>query len=607
MPAPATSTASVLSASLSLVVLQVVSRLFSFALNQLLLRSTSPQAFGVATIQLDTLVGTVLFFLREGIRGAVARAGTNDGKGNTAIRRQTFLIPTLLAPVALLACAGFYSLASPAPPPARWASTVLLYSLSVLIELASEPLYLRTLASWQTLTTKRVKVEGFAIFVKAVATLGAVRLLSEPDALLAFGIGQLAYSTTIWVGLYFITRAIGGPGPLSLRIKPQPPGGHYFEPAVLETGWALTKQSVIKQVLTEADKLAVGRFGSSADMGGYAVALNYGSLIARVVFQPLEESSRLYFASLAAAAAAAPKTDSKETSDPAREAAAVDDMSAAPPLSALVPCASYLRLVLFLHTHLALIFVLIAPKFTTPLLHLLLGSKWSRTSAAPILRAYAYSLPFMGLNGITEAFFQAVASPRWIQRGAAWMVVCAAAFATTCWIAVQVCGMGARGLIVANCVNMALRTAFSSYFMVRYFSNALSSYLTAVTSPNATGSGPSSSASTLADKEDQEAVVAIRRALDWRRWTPSLQTVSVCLVTGYIGRRSESMWEAQVMDAQRGHLLTKWEEVVETWRHSMVGFATCLLWLTSAAWSNRSEFLTWIERRQASSMRAKQE
>lgn len=73
MPASPTSTSSsALSASLSLVVLQVVSRLFSFALNQLLLRSTSPHTFGVATIQLDTLIATVLFFVREGLRGAVA-------------------------------------------------------------------------------------------------------------------------------------------------------------------------------------------------------------------------------------------------------------------------------------------------------------------------------------------------------------------------------------------------------------------------------------------------------------------------------------------------------------------------------------------------------
>lgn len=70
--APDTSTGAALSASLSLVALQIGSRLFSFGLNQLLLRATSPDAFGVATIQLDTLLATLLFFLREGLRGAVA-------------------------------------------------------------------------------------------------------------------------------------------------------------------------------------------------------------------------------------------------------------------------------------------------------------------------------------------------------------------------------------------------------------------------------------------------------------------------------------------------------------------------------------------------------
>lgn len=189
-----------------------------------------------------------------------------------------------MTPAALLACAGFYAFSSPstsasAPPP-QWSSTIFLYSLSVLIELVSEPLYLETLASWQTLTTKRVKVEGLAIFVKAVATLAAVRLVvpNESDALLAFGIGQLAYSLTIWIGLYRITRNLGSSASPSWRILPrrQKPSGRYFDQAILETGWALTKQSVIKQLLTEGDKLAVGKFGSEAEMGGYAVALNYG-------------------------------------------------------------------------------------------------------------------------------------------------------------------------------------------------------------------------------------------------------------------------------------------------------------------------------------------
>lgn len=570
MPASSTSTSSsALSASLSLVVLQVVSRLFSFALNQLLLRSTSPHAFGVATIQLDTLIATVLFFLREGFRGAVARAGTNDGKTNAeaaALRRQTLLIPTLLTPAALFACASFYAFSSPstrAPPPPQWSSTIFLYSLSVLIELVSEPLYLETLASWQTLTTRRVKVEGFAIFVKAVATLAAVRFVvpDESDALLAFGVGQLAYSLTIWIGLYRITSNLASSSSPSWQILPrrQQPSGRYFDQAILETGWALTKQSVIKQLLTEGDKLAVGKFGSEAEMGGYAVALNYGSLIARVIFQPLEESSRLYFSSLAAASSSSSSPiDNQVDTKRSTSSGGDDNLPAPPPLSALAPCASYLRLVLLLQTHLALIFTLLAPSFTTPLLHLLLGPKWSRTSTAPIiLRAYAYSLPFLGFNGITEAFFQAVANPSWIQRGAGWMVVCAGAFAATCWIAVQVCGMGATGLIVANCVNMGLRTAFSTYFMVRYFSNALS---------RADATAPRRDAKEQGEEEDRrrqrrrDQISAIRHTLDWRQWTPSLLTLSAFFLGGYACRRSDARWTARVMEGG----LSRWDEVAES-------------------------------------------
>jgi hypothetical protein len=40
--------------------------------------------------------------------------------------------------------------------------------------------------------------------------------------------------------------------------------------------YALTKQSFIKQVLTEGDKLIVSRISPIEDQGGYGLALNYG-------------------------------------------------------------------------------------------------------------------------------------------------------------------------------------------------------------------------------------------------------------------------------------------------------------------------------------------
>ena len=53
----------------------------------------------------------------------------------------------------------------------------------------------------------------------------------------------------------------------------------------------MTGQSLVKHFLTEGDKFLVSRLSPLADQGGYAVAANYGSLVARIVFQPIEETA----------------------------------------------------------------------------------------------------------------------------------------------------------------------------------------------------------------------------------------------------------------------------------------------------------------------------
>ncbi|GAA5980447.1 hypothetical protein JCM11641_003397 [Rhodosporidiobolus odoratus] len=516
----------VLSTTLSLILLQVSSRLLSFGLNQALLRSTSPEAFGLATIKFDTLIGTVLFLLREGIRGAVVRVRSSSSAVNSdpsaRLRAQTLSLPLYLTPLALLSFTVYSSFSTPTPPPPHFTLTLTFYFLSTLIELLFEPLYLHTLQQWESLTTGRVRVEGMAVMVKALVTLAAVKTLAKDEGLLAFGLGQLAYSSTIWVGLAtLVSRAqAAAPSSTSISDRAEKAGdkagwglqrieGLYFDPQITGLGWALTKQSVVKQLLTEGDKLAVGRFGSGQDMGGYAVALNYGSLIARLLFQPLEESSRLYFSTLS---------------------------TPTPSLPTLILASTYLRLLLLLQTHLTLLFIFLAPSYTTPLLHLLLGPTWS-TTAGPILRAYAFSLPFMGLNGLTEAFFQSTASEKWIRRGSGWMCVCAVAFAGT---VATLCGdggegggrgMGAKGLIVANCVNLALRTGFSSVFIWTFFESALSEV----------GKGQGSEGQEQKEEEKRK----VREQLIWKAWTPNVATTLAFGIAGWVVRESEGKWEAE--------------------------------------------------------------
>ena len=61
-----------------------------------------------------------------------------------------------------------------------------------------------------------------------------------------------------------------------------------------------TFSSLLKHVLTEADKIALSFTSSPYDQGIFAVANNYGSLVTRMVLLPIEESARLNFSSLAA-------------------------------------------------------------------------------------------------------------------------------------------------------------------------------------------------------------------------------------------------------------------------------------------------------------------
>ena len=75
-----TMTTELLTTGLSLIGLQLVSRLLTFILNQTLVRVASPEALGTASIQFEVLINTVLFFSREGVRGGLSRTQDEFGR-----------------------------------------------------------------------------------------------------------------------------------------------------------------------------------------------------------------------------------------------------------------------------------------------------------------------------------------------------------------------------------------------------------------------------------------------------------------------------------------------------------------------------------------------
>lgn len=130
--------------------------------------------------------------------------------------------------------------------------------------------------------------------------------------------------------------------------------------------------------------------------------------------------------------------------------------------------------------------------------------------------------------------------------------------------------MGAEGLVVANCVNMAMRMAFSTVFMVRYFGDALRQ-----DEKGKTGEAEGEEPGQGRQKERRRTA----DNLDWRAWTPSFATVVVFVVGGIVCRRSEDVWTEQVMLGQsvggrKGDLL-------ETGKHFAVGAVAGLIGLAT--------------------------
>ena len=191
----ATASANASSTASLLLLLQLGSRLVTFSLNQALLAYTTPAAFGTATVQLEPLLNTVLFLCREGIRAALSRSSPGS---KTAIYK-TSLIPLALGLPLAIAAFSLYgnSVSNEVLSQPYFRAAASLYGLATILELCSEPYFNR--AQVHLDVKLRVSIEGSAVIARAVVTLLVVLYGRERTALLAFGLGQLAYASTLLV------------------------------------------------------------------------------------------------------------------------------------------------------------------------------------------------------------------------------------------------------------------------------------------------------------------------------------------------------------------------------------------------------------------------
>lgn len=460
-----------------LIAAQFFSKLITFSLNQLILRFVGPEVFGT-NAQLELIINTVLFFSREAIRLATQRQ-TLAGKKPDVYRFEGGLVQnTVSGTVQEVINIGFIPILFGIPlscvlsaiylryntnigyeDPRSVKMATIIFAICSVIELAGEPSFL--LFQLKLQFRKRAAFESIAITCRCMLTF----LISLLDAhhsntsIVAFAVGQLAYSTVL-TGLYIyngIKEARMGQYEL---LKPQPVWTEvtssttkeektYFNNNTKTLAASIWLQTIFKHCLTEGDKFLISLLLPITDQGVYAVVMNYGSLIARLLFLPIEEALRNFFSKL---------------------------LSGATPTNSNVELSiSVISTLLRFYSYLSIFAVTFGPVISGYVLQFLISEVWLDTDAPIVLATYACYLPFLAINGALEALVQSVATSSDIKHQSSVMLIFSVSFTIAAYVLMRPLGLGAQGLVLANMFNMAQRIGWCLMWIEHYYSKLLSS------------------------------------------------------------------------------------------------------------------------------------
>lgn len=457
-----------------LILLQLASRLVTFVANQLLVRLLTAPLLGLAT-QLDVYYLSVLFLARESLRVAVQRQpGAAPRSRAHAAQAVVNLghLALVLGLVAAVVLARLYLASAAAATRARphLVLSLRLYAAAALVELLAEPCFV--LMQTRLRFATRAAAESLATLLRCLVVFAAVVAASRRAldlGVLPFALGQLAYAFALLAvylvaglrlasdeGFSLLLRAVGSGADFIL--------GYFYRPTV-SIAASMMAQSLVKHLLTQGDTFLVSMLASVHVQGVYALANSYGGLVARLLLQPVEESSRSYFSRL--------------LSSPAP---AADGAPSAAVLEARRSFVTLTRLYLVLSAAVASVGPFAAPS----LLALVAGSRWAGVGAGDVLATYCLYVPFLALNGLAESFVASVATERQVHRQSLWMAAFSVAFAASAYTLMRVYPLGARGLVLANIVNMLCRIVWSAAFIRAFFTTHLADFSIAALLPRST-------------------------------------------------------------------------------------------------------------------------
>ena len=458
------------SGTLLLILIQVASRALTFIGNQVLLRFLSPSLLGIA-VQLELVSVTSLYFARESLRVALQRQppaapDAEQGRRNAPQTAVNLSYLAVLLGFVISTAFGWsyvYSAPSAVLGSPYFDIAFRIYAAATVLELLAEPAFV--VIQQKALYADRARAETLAAMARCfsaciVAVIGYKRHMAP--SVLPFAVGQAAYAIVL-LALYLIPvlrLSRGEKFSIALRRLDATTRNHTyyaqrFHRAILGLATTMYMQSVFKLLLTQGDALILSFLSSLADQGAFALASNYGGLLARLVFQPVEESSRSMFGRLLSSTPSSSSSTQRPTGT----------KSDAAEHTKIIQALKYLSNTLHFYTILALPLISIAPHVLPLVVRHIMGARWYTPSTASLLGVYCYYIPLMAVNGILDAFVTSVATPAQLRTQSIWMLLFTALYGIVAWAMLTKFQLGAAGLVGANMVNMGLRIMWSIVFV----------------------------------------------------------------------------------------------------------------------------------------------
>lgn len=391
-------------------------------MNNFIARRSSATFLGLISMKLDLLGTTIMSLSRDGIRMALLRQvdGKDRRSAGGLILSSTLLIGIICTGITL----SFTNEPVILGVWPQFIQAVSLYFLATLLENLTET------STIELISTGRIKEK---IVIESFALIGRVSYIlwstisdnrSELISLLdSFSKGQLIYSVILNI--------------LHLNQHRNSLNSFSFPSRQLTSLCSsLTRQNFFKYFLSQGDLFIISSFSSLKDQGVYSVISNYGSLVLRLIMQPIEEASLQFF--------------SREINGNHEKVAL------------------YFNLMLKTMIYLGLIFICYCSFFTDPVISLLLGSKWSNDhKAADALSAYCYLVAAAGVSGFLESFVNAVIEEEEMKLQRKISIIssicyCATAITLIIW-------KGSVGLILASSVNFLVRGAANGFMIETYW------------------------------------------------------------------------------------------------------------------------------------------